>query len=232
LKKLSNDFNFACQRTACCCQKMEIFLNPYDILKIAETLKLSTTKVINKYITFLEDRETNLFRPILKDARKEACAFNTDKLCIIHQNRPLSCRLFPLARINGELKLQKINFCEGLKVQHKVKLADYIKEDDGIEYFAMADLYHEKYKVLKKLKKEILRDKYFQNLLNILLYDFEYFYGDDLHHLNSKEKINLSFFLVDKLIEIYQLNMVKSREKIIEKLFLEGDKFIVENFNQ
>ncbi|MDD2370788.1 MAG: YkgJ family cysteine cluster protein [Firmicutes bacterium] len=230
--KIENEFKFNCQMTACCCQNMEIFLNPYDILMLSSELKLSTTEIVNKYILFLEEKGTGLFRPILKNARKGLCIFNVDNLCIIHLNRPLSCRLFPLARLNGEYYIQNVKFCKGLKENSYIKLMDYLKVDSGLEYLEMADLYHTKYNELKNLNNGLLHNKDYNNLLNILLYDIDYFYGEDLFKFNSKEKLLLSLYLVDRLIEFYENRNEITKEVLIENLYKKGDNFIVKNFNK
>jgi len=231
LNKIINEFKFDCQKTAHCCENMEIFLNPFDILKISKKLDNTTTQIIDKYIIFLENTENGLYRPIIKSARRGLCIFNIDKLCSIHNSRPLSCRLFPLARINKEYILQDVDFCKGLKENIANRLLDYIKEDSGIDYLSMADLFHEKYEKLKNLNTGLLNDKYYNNLLNVLLYDFDYFYNGELNYLNCKDKAKLSFYLVENLIEIYDSSKVYDKEVIIEKLFLEGDKFLDKNFS-
>lgn len=129
--------------TACCCTNMEIFLNPFDILQISIKTNMTTSEVIDKYILFLEDKETGLRRPILKNARIGLCSFNENKLCTIHDNRPLSCRLFPLARIDGQFYLQKAEFCKGLKEENYIELKDYLIEDNGKDYNNSTELYHE-----------------------------------------------------------------------------------------
>jgi len=231
LYEVANKFNFNCHMTACCCQNMEIFLNPYDILKISENLNVTTTEIIDEFILFLEDRETGLFRPILKSARTGLCKFNIDKLCTIHVNRPLSCRLFPLARISGKFLLQQAPFCTGLTDITSIKLTDYLNESSVEEYLSMSDLYHLKYDVLKNLNNGLLKNEYYNNLLNILLYDIDFFYNGELKNINSKDKFTLSLYLVDKLLDIFKLNRSYDKKMIIEELFMEGDKFIVKNFN-
>lgn len=218
--------------TACCCANMEIFLNPYDILQIAVKTNMRTNNIIDKYILFLEDKETGLTRPILKSARIGLCNFNKNKLCSIHDHRPLSCRLFPLARINGEFFLQKEEFCQGLKVDNNMKLSDYLNEDTGEEYLKSADLYHLIIEDLKYNGSDIIKNKYYYNLLNTIIFDFDYFYNGEFNEFNNNDKIQLSFHLAKYLIESVKKQPEYDKEDLLKNLYLEGDIFIAKNIKK
>lgn len=232
MEKVINEFKFKCQLTACCCTNMEIFLNPYDILQIAKKCSITTTEVLEKYILFLKDKESGILRPILKSARTGLCEFNLNKLCTTHSHRPLSCRLFPLGRIDGEFYLQEAEFCQGLEINETVQLSDYLKSDDGRIYIEIADIYHNIVNSLKKENLELLENSYFHDLLNVLLYDFDYFYNGEYIGLSSKEKVILSFHLIYILIDEFNKKLINNNQLLIEKLYLEGDKFIVENIKK
>lgn len=232
MEKVIKEFKFNCQMTACCCTNMEIFLNPYDILQIAKKYSLSTTEVLDKYILFLKDKDLGIIRPILKSARTGLCEFNLNKLCTIHSHRPLSCRLFPLGRINGDFYLQEAKFCQGLKVDEAIQLSDYLNSDDGTVYIELADVYHKLISSLKKENFALLDNSYYHDLLNVLIYDFDYFYNGEYNYLNSKEKLVLSFYLINILIEEFNKKIITNNQLLIEKLYLEGDKFIAKNFKK
>lgn len=218
--------------TACCCTNMEIFLNPFDILQIAKEVKITTSEVIDKYILFLKCKDTGFIRPILKSARIGLCDFNKNKLCRIHDHRPLSCRLFPLARIEGDYYLQEAEFCQGLKVDNKIDLSEYLREDSGEEYIESADLYHKTMEDLKTSNSAVLDNKYYYDLINIILFDFDYFYNGELNELKNSEKIKLSFYLIDKLVELFKGHSEMAKEELLENLYLEGDKFIAKNIKK
>ena len=232
MDKITNEFKFQCQMTACCCTKMEIFLNPYDILQIAKKTKMTTTEVIENYVLFLKSKDTGFIRPIFKSARSSLCSFNNNKLCSIHDHRPLSCRLFPLARIGGEFYLQDAEFCQGLKVDYNMKLSEYLSEDEGEEYLKSADLYHKIMDDLKVSGSSIIENKYYYDLLNILLFDFDYFYNGEYIDLKSFEKSQLSFHLADKLIQTFNIEPDIDKKTLLENLYLEGDRFIAKNIKK
>lgn len=218
--------------TACCCTNMEIFLNPFDILQIASKTNLTTTEIIDKHILFLEDKKTGLRRPILKNARIGLCSFNENRLCTIHDCRPLSCRLFPLARIKGEFYLQQVEFCQGLIVDNIIELSDYLNEDEGVEYIKSADLYHDIIENLKNHDADIIKNKYCYDLLNIIIFDIDYFYNNELSEIYNLDKIKLSIHLAKKLMESFSRSKNKSKEELLENLYQEGDTFIAKNIKR
>lgn len=218
--------------TACCCTNMEIFLNPFDILQISIKTNMTTSEVIDKYILFLEDKETGLRRPILKNARIGLCSFNKNRLCTIHDRRPLSCRLFPLARIKGEFYLQKAEFCQGLEVDNIIELSDYLNEDRGEEYLKSADMFHEVIDDLKNNYSDMIINKYYYDLLNIILFDIDYFYNYELNEIYNFDKIKLSIHLAKKLMESFSKSGYCNKEELLENLYLEGDIFIDKNIKK
>ena len=70
-------------------------MNPYEIVRLADHLKIGTAEFLEKYITPGE--------PFLLFLENNACVFLTDKGCSVHSDRPLVCRLYPLGQhLTGE----------------------------------------------------------------------------------------------------------------------------------
>lgn len=223
MKKVIDNFSFECQMTACCCTNMEIFLNPYDILQLASAANMTTTELIDRHILFLHDRTNNNQRPILKQARTGICFFNQDKLCMIHKTRPLSCRLFPLARINNEYYIQEADFCQGLKVDRLSDLNDYLDSDTGRVYIEAADRYH---LLISAIKDNLKVDDYYHKLINILLFDYDYFFNGEYANIENKDKLELIYHLVKELLKLINIEPALNNEEVLNRLFEEGDRFI------
>jgi Fe-S-cluster containining protein len=91
---LQRDSAFAYQCNGCsrCCHNKAIRVGPYEILRLARRLGITTTEFIARHTeaggTMLRMREEN----------NRACIFLDDKGCSVHPDRPLACRLYPLAR--------------------------------------------------------------------------------------------------------------------------------------
>jgi Fe-S-cluster containining protein len=74
-----------------CCNHCTVTLNPYDTLRLAEALGVSTETFIFKYVD-----ESNW---TLKHKPDGGCALLGDDTCNVYLDRPLPCRLYPLGRI-------------------------------------------------------------------------------------------------------------------------------------
>ncbi|MCK5517663.1 MAG: YkgJ family cysteine cluster protein, partial [Desulfobulbaceae bacterium] len=86
----NSKFSFECKACGICCHDKEIQMNPYEIVRLADHLKIGTAEFLEKYITPGE--------PFLLFLENSACVFLTDKGCSVHPDRPLVCRLYPLGQ--------------------------------------------------------------------------------------------------------------------------------------
>ncbi|GAB6181127.1 YkgJ family cysteine cluster protein [Desulfotomaculum defluvii] len=99
--KSTDKFYFSCHDgLACfkqCCRDINIFLTPYDVLRLKQYLGMASEKFIEKHthvlwapgsgfpVVILKMREDNL-----------VCPFITDYGCKVYQVRPWSCRMAPV----------------------------------------------------------------------------------------------------------------------------------------
>lgn len=81
-------FSYICNRCGLCCRDKVITLSPYDVIRIARAVKVTTGTVVARYTM----RRGSLLR-FLPDGR---CAALDAPRCTIHSGRPLACRLYPL----------------------------------------------------------------------------------------------------------------------------------------
>ncbi|MES9994567.1 YkgJ family cysteine cluster protein [Desulfovibrio aminophilus] len=82
-------FSYRCGRCGRCCADMRIQLNPYEVARLARGQGLSTTD-------FLTRRTSS--GVWLKAGPDGGCVFLGEAGCAAHPDRPLVCRLYPLAR--------------------------------------------------------------------------------------------------------------------------------------
>ncbi|MDY6911644.1 MAG: YkgJ family cysteine cluster protein, partial [Chloroflexota bacterium] len=99
---VEDNFKFACHPgVPCfgkCCANVNIFLTPYDVLRMKTALGISSTEFLEKYTIPLSLEENQLPVILLKmaeDAEKK-CPFVSDEGCTIYNDRPWSCRMYPL----------------------------------------------------------------------------------------------------------------------------------------
>ncbi len=89
-------FAFSCMRCLACCRDKKIQVNPYEIARLARNRKLATSDFIDQYTI-----DAGGFR---KWDEKGYCVFLDSQGCSVHEDRPLVCRLYPLARhVNNNL---------------------------------------------------------------------------------------------------------------------------------
>ncbi len=107
--KLSLDsrFKFKCHnRVKCftkCCEDINIILTPYDIIRLKNRLKLSSEEFLAIYTDPQLLEKTDLPIITLKfldddtsGSDKKKCPFVREAGCIIYEDRPTTCRYYPL----------------------------------------------------------------------------------------------------------------------------------------
>ncbi len=100
----SDILNFKCSsQNPCfndCCRNLNQALTPYDILRLKNNLRMTSYDFLKEYTSLHYGPESGLpvveFKP--NPATGHACPFVTEKGCSVYEDRPGSCRLYPLAR--------------------------------------------------------------------------------------------------------------------------------------
>ncbi len=86
-----------------CCQNADMYLYPYDIVRMKNRLGISSGR-------FLEEHTTTAYRDnphfpslMLKmsDDEEKSCPFLSPEGCTIYEDRPYSCRAYPMERAVG-----------------------------------------------------------------------------------------------------------------------------------
>ena len=95
-------FRFACHPgVSCfnrCCHDVNIFLTPYDLLRLKDRLHMSSEEFIAEHTIIPLAKEMKL--PVVQLKMKEgadlACPFLTAQGCGVYEDRPWACRMYPL----------------------------------------------------------------------------------------------------------------------------------------
>jgi len=154
---LSDDtFRFSCSKEVpCfneCCRDLNQYLTPYDILRLKKRLGISSGEFLKKYTVSSTGPGSGLPVVTLKTEQNSElkCPFVTPSGCSVYEDRPGSCRIYPLIRMlsrsreTGEMKEQyyllKEPHCFGF-AQNKIQsVREWIKSQ-GVEiYNEMNDL--------------------------------------------------------------------------------------------
>ncbi|MCG8341893.1 MAG: YkgJ family cysteine cluster protein [Chlorobiales bacterium] len=100
--RLTNDskFRFGCHKgLSCyntCCRDLDVFLTPYDVLRMKNRLGMTSAEFISEYTKPVIHGESKLPFLKLKLAETGACRFVEKEGCSIYDDRPLACRYYPV----------------------------------------------------------------------------------------------------------------------------------------
>lgn len=109
-----------------CCRNLNLFLYPYDVVRLKNHLGISSGEFIDRY-TDIVLRPGHYFPDVLlrmADSDDQTCPYLTDDGCSVYQDRPDACRTFPVEQgvmFNDSGKAEPVyffrppDFCEGQK---------------------------------------------------------------------------------------------------------------------
>jgi hypothetical protein len=151
-----DEFQFACHpNVSCfneCCADVNIFLTPYDILRLKNRLGITSSEFLDKYAVVPFSKEQRLPVVVLKlgDDAKKQCRFVGEKGCGVYQDRPWACRMYPLGMASpGEYEVGAKEFyflmeekgCKGFAEGKTQKVSEWMTEQGIAEYNEMGELF-------------------------------------------------------------------------------------------
>jgi Fe-S-cluster containining protein len=99
---LKNRFKFKCHPgVPCftqCCRGINIILTPYDVIRLKNRLGLSSEEFLAVYTEphMMEKTDLPVVTLKLLDDDQKSCPFVRDDGCLVYQDRPTTCRYYPL----------------------------------------------------------------------------------------------------------------------------------------
>jgi len=156
----SDTFQFQCHPgVSCyntCCSDVNIFLSPYDVLRLTERLGISSTEFLEKYTLLPLQKEMNTPVVLLKMSDNEAksCQFLTEKGCGVYTDRPWPCRMYPVGLATSKdtedgwqgerfYFLLKEDACKGHLEERKLTVQEYLDEQEVDDYDEWGEAYKE-----------------------------------------------------------------------------------------
>lgn len=139
--KLEDKFYFSCHdKLDCfktCCRDINIFLTPYDVLRMKNKLELTSEEFIKKHTHVLQAPQSGFPVVILKMREDNlVCPFITDYGCQVYHVRPWSCRMAPVevrgAGIYG-IAFKK-SHCHGLNESKEWTVKEWM-ENQGLDEY-------------------------------------------------------------------------------------------------
>jgi Fe-S-cluster containining protein len=130
-------------------------VGPYEALRLARRLGLTTTEFFA--------RHTEAGGTVLQTREDRSCVFLDERGCSVHPDRPLACRIYPLARWTDPDGNESFGHLEPHPQTagvygDKGTVADYLAAQGLAPYFAMGDRYGALYErmvaLLERLEPE------------------------------------------------------------------------------
>lgn len=134
-----------------CCKNINQFLTPYDIIRLKARLGIASAEFLRTYTSLIFGPETGLPMIVFKPDPHSgySCPFVRESGCSVYEDRPGSCRLYPLARAvsrsreTGRLTeyfaLIQEDHCKGWETGETGTVADWIDSQEVRPYNEMND---------------------------------------------------------------------------------------------
>jgi len=207
----NDTFKFACHPgISCfnhCCGDVNIFLSPYDVIRLKKRLGVESEDFLDKYalLPVQKDMKMPVVMLRMNDDEKKTCPFLTEKGCGVYSDRPWPCRMYPLGLASpGESSeeeefffLLKEEVCEGHGGDTEWTVANWIA-DQGIEEY---NVFGELFKAIA-LHPALLKGKPLSpktmNMLFMACYDMDKF-RKFLFETSFFEKFEIDSDTIEKL---------------------------------
>lgn len=167
-----------------CCRNITIFLTPYDILRMKNGLKMSSEDFLPTYTaTLIGDSGLPVVALKMQDDEEKSCPFVTSEGCKIYEDRPWSCRIYPLKPESTKIteksgkeyySVMDVSFCLGL-AEHKSLTVKKWKKEQGISIYMAMENFFKKITMNKFLSDKKISNKNIQDMYYMACYDLDRF---------------------------------------------------------
>ncbi len=153
-------FSFGCHSGVdcymTCCRNVDMFLYPYDVLRLKQYLKISSQQFMENYTTIVKGVSHSYFPAVmlrLVEDDNKSCPFLTEEGCGVYVDRPSACRTYPLERgvdrspekgLDHEFYLMTNNeYCHGHSEDREFTVKKWIRDQRLDDYNMMNDMWAE-----------------------------------------------------------------------------------------
>jgi hypothetical protein len=136
-----------------CCRDVDMYLYPYDIIRMKNRLGISTGHFLEQY-TYYGFRDNPCFPSLMlkmSDTKEKPCPFLSQQGCTIYEDRPSSCRSYPVERAvarssDGNERevcyfITNHPYCLGHKEPRRWTIREWTKNQKIESYNEMNDLW-------------------------------------------------------------------------------------------
>ncbi len=146
-----DSFKFGCHPgVSCfnrCCGDVNIFLSPYDVLRMKNRLGMKSSEFLETYaiMPVQKDMKTPVVMLRMNDDEAKSCPFLGEKGCGVYSDRPWPCRMYPLGlAVQKETEpgwrgerfyfLMREEVCKGFEEPRELTVREWF-EDQGIDEY-------------------------------------------------------------------------------------------------
>jgi hypothetical protein len=138
-----------------CCRKLELYLYPYDILRLRQSLGMHSAEFLRRHTRIARGAHSYFPAVMLNmaDGVEGACPFLGGEGCRVYRDRPSACRTYPLeravAKTGAESSLREHYFlthhdyCRGHEEQNVYTVTGWERDQGLYEYNLMNDRWAE-----------------------------------------------------------------------------------------
>jgi Fe-S-cluster containining protein len=132
-----------------CCRNLNLFLYPYDVLRLKNALGISSDEFLDRYVDVVL-RSGNFFPEVLlrmAENPEKTCPFLEKAGCSVYPDRPDTCRSFPVERgvlydAAGKKEtpvyyFRPPDFCRGQHEDRRWTVATWSQDQDAEPYHKM-----------------------------------------------------------------------------------------------
>ncbi len=146
---VEDKFKFACHpNVPCfgkCCANVNIFLTPYDVLRMKNALRVSSSEFLKEHTIPLSLEENQLPVVLLKmteDEEKKCPFVSDDGICSIYDDRPWACRMYPIGLASSKTGVgdegeefcfivdESDTLCKGFKEDNELTIKEWMDSQD------------------------------------------------------------------------------------------------------
>ena len=221
-------FRFDCRRSfdcfTRCCRDITIFLTPYDIIRMKNSLQLSSGEFLNRYtVTMIAESGLPVVVLKMQPDDEKSCPFVNRNGCRIYPDRPWACRLYPLQPESTKItekagkvyySVIDVPFCRGLEEDRAVTLAEWI-EEQGIPVYLAMEAPFKKVVASDRLTQATITNKKIQEMIYMACYDLDRF----------RRFVLESTFLERFEVEPQEVEIIKTDDAALYRLALKWLKY-------
>lgn len=208
--QIETKFRFSCNPSVSCfnkcCNDVNIFLTPYDIIRLRKRLGITSTEFLDKYTILPIDE--NLRHPIvmlqmLPDELN--CHFVDKNGCTVYEDRPWSCRMFPVgaAMPNEAEKSDEFYFlineevCKGFEAGNDWTVEEWMNDQGVKDYIELGEMFKE-----ISLHEYFVKGKYIEpvklEMFYMVCYDIDKF-REFVYESTFLKRFNIGKELIEKM---------------------------------